>query len=304
MTDSKREEIRKLLSQRSESGARDIDSISNALKDEPEARVRRLRSDAIICIDDVEAFSDSLQAEFPGLVNFFANYKTGTPTPSKFSDEVPIVLFPSLHAAVLASLDIEKRRPAFNGPDFNRPGIFCRLPWPDESASADPEQLIGGREFPDDTFRLACQYRDLGRWFTLHYRTKGYLHPCTIADRKGRWTLDREKSSDKQYLPFQVLDFALSEFFTLYDLNDGETMSFAKRAHALWRRIYTDRIAHYDPATGKVVQLEGWDGKFSWNIGKHALANALSDPPRYAGFAPLSASDGSPLMLGPISKLR
>jgi len=302
MPDIRRERIRELLSQCSKTGARDIDSISEALKKEPEADVRRLRSKAIICIDDIKVFSNLLQADFPGLIYFFANYKVGIPTPSKFSDDVPIILFPSLHAAVLASLEIERQRPAYNGPDFNRPDIFCRLPWPDERASADPEQLIGGREFPGNVFRLACQYRDLGRWFRLHYPTKGYLYPRAPTDQKVAWILDSTKSPNEQYMPFQILDSAESEFFSLYDLNDEETMSFSKRAYALWRRTYTNKIAHYDPATGKIAQPEGWQGKFSWHIGKCALANALAEPPRYAGFAPCSAPDGSPLMLGPVAK--
>lgn len=299
MIDEKRTRIRELLSQQSRPGGESVERLAELLIDEPRARVRRLRSKATICMDDVKAFSGLLQAEFPGLIYFFANYKMGTPTPSKFSDDVPIALFPSLHAAVLASLEIERQRPTYNGPDFNRPDIFCRLPWPDEGASTDLEQLIGGREFPDNTFRLACQYRDLGRWFMLHYPTKGYLCPRIPADRRMAWILDPTKSPDRQYLPFEVLDSAQSEFFTLYDLNDDETMSFSKRAYALWRRTYTNRVAHYDPMTGEPVLPEGWDGKFSWDIGRRALANALAEPRRYAGFAPRSATDGSPLMLGP-----
>jgi hypothetical protein len=302
MTDEKRTRIRKHLDQLNGSTKQSAEISTERLESQPRARVHRLRSKAIISIEDVENFSKLLQVEFPGLVYFFANYKMGTPTPSKFSDDVPIVLFPSLHVAVLASLEIETQRPAYNGPNFNRPDIFCRLPWPDESTPGIAEQLIGGREFPDDAFDLAFQYRDLGRWFMLHYPTKGYLYPRMMTDPRKEWTLDDVKSVEQQYMPFQVLGSAQSEFFTLYDLNDAETTSFAKRAHALWRRIYTNKVAHYDPATGKAVQPAGWDGNFSWNVGKQALAGALSDPPRYAGFAPCSASDGSPLMLGPVAK--
>nr|WP_298681887.1 hypothetical protein [uncultured Dongia sp.] len=302
MTDEKRTSIRELLGQRGRSAKESAEKFVKDLENEPRARVRRTRSKAIISIEDIKFFSELLLAEFPDLIYFFANYKTGNPTPSKFSTDVPITLFPTLHAAILASLEIEKQRPAYNGPNFNRPDIFCRLPWPDERTAGIAEQLIGGREFPDDAYDLAFQYRDLGQWFMLHYPTKGYLYPRMMTDPRKEWTLDDVKSPEQRYMPFQVLDSAQSEFFTLYDLNDEETMSFAKRAHALWRRTYTNKVAHYDPATGEIVQPADWDGKFSWNIGKQALANALSDPPRYAGFAPRSASDGSPLMLGPVPK--
>lgn len=299
MIDEKRKRIREILRHSTSLGLSGVERIANSLKDEPKARLRRLRSRAVIGLDDVAVLSKGLGDEFPDLVYFFANYKMGTPTPSKFSDEVPIIIYRSLIEAIEASLSLEKERPEFNGPYYNRPNILCRLPWPEELASGDPERLIGGREAPSEVIDLAIEYRELGRWFMLRYETKGYLFPRAPLRADDEIKLDAVPIAGESYLPFQLLDFAESEFFTLYDSNDEETTSFAKRAYALWRRIYTSNIAHYDPADGKIVMIDNWDGAYDWNVGKRALANALDNPPRYAGFAPRPDAAGRTLMLGP-----
>ncbi len=282
-----------------------FESVAKMLEGEPEAKHRRLRSYAKINIDDVAGYSELLKKEFPDLIYFFANYKTGTPTPSKFRDDVAIILFPSLYHAVLASMDVEKERPAFNGPNFNRPDIYCRWPWPEETASADPERLIGGRDTPDDVFRLALQYRDEGRWFSFHFRGDGYVDPRQPNLRYRLSVLDRSKLPTDAYPEMAVLTGGESEFFAVYDLNDPVTTAFAKRAHALWRRIATKVVAVYDPIVGKIVEPSNWSGRHRRSIGKRALEGALKTPPRYADFAftPLDGySEGPALMIGP--KLR
>lgn len=321
-------------------GLQHLDEVQMLLKDEPRARVRRLRSGAIINLDDVAAYSDLLWREFPDLVYFFANYKSGTPTPDKFAANVPVRLFSSLKESVKAALVVEVERPAYNGPNFNRPDVFVRWPWPEELASGDPERLIAGREFPDDVFDLALQYRDVGRWFSFHFRARGYSDPRAS---KGNPRLDldsRSRMAPDSYPDFEVLDTVESEFFALYDLNDAETMAFAKRAHALWRRISTKNVALYDPVTRGIAELDpddwtrslpmepgplsralGFKPRFTrdmpvpnpekWthrrSIGKQALAGALETPPRYAAFAFTPAdgkSQGPALMIGPRPKAR
>jgi len=276
-----------------------------SLKQEPEAKHRRLRSSAKIGIADVEVFSDLLKQEFPELIYFFANYKTGTPTPSKFPDTHPIILYSDLLQAIKAALDVERDKPAFNGPNFNRPNIYCRWPWPDEIHSADPERLIGGRDEASDVFRLALQYRDDGRWFSFHYKTDDYVDP-RLPNLRYRLSADeRSRLPSDRYPEMAVLSGAESEFFTCYDLNDPETTAFAKRAHALWRRIATKDVAVYDPVEREIVDLENWSGKHWRSIGKKALEGALETPARYADFAltPLDGrSDGPALMIGPKSK--
>jgi hypothetical protein len=302
--EARREHI-DLVIQRLEKRPQDLYWAIDALKSEPEAKHRRLRSSARINISDVGVFSQLLKQEFPELVYFFANYKTGTPTPSKFSESYPITLYGTLLEATLAAIEVEEDKPAFNGPNFNRPDVFVRWPWPDELVSSDPEILIGGRNFPDDTFRLALQYRDLGRWFLFHYRTNGCVDP-RLADREYRPPLlDRSKLSVEAYPDLTVLKGSDSEFFAVYDLNDPETTAFAKRAHALWRRIATKEVSVYDPIAGGVVEPSNWRGRHWRPVGKRALEGALETPPCYADFAftPLDGrGDGPALMIGP--KLR
>lgn len=318
-----------------DTGLQHLGEVQAMLKNEPRACRRRLRSGAVICLDDVAAYSCLLKQEFPDLVYFFANYKTGTPTPSKFANDVPIRLFASLEEAVKAALDVEAERPAYNGPGFNRPDVFVRWPWPEELASGDPERLIGGREFPDEVFDLALQYRDLGRWFSFRYRTKTYLDP-RLPDRDYAAPLSEiSRLSPEAYPDFKVLRNIESEFFTLYDLNDTETMAFAKRAHVLWRRTITKNVALYDPTTrgiavfgqkdwtrsvpiepGPLSRALGVTPRFTgdmpapdpekwvhrWSVGKQALAGALETPPRYVNFAFTPAdgkSEGPALTIGP-----
>ncbi|WP_374377553.1 hypothetical protein [Dongia sp.] len=277
----------------------------DSLKAEPKAKHRRLRSSAKICIEDVEVYSNLLKQEFPELIYFFANYKTGTPTPSKFSDAHPIILYGDLLQAVKAALDVERDRPPFNGPNFNRPNIYCRWPWPDEIQSADPERLIGGRDEASDVFRLALQYRDDGRWFTFHYKSDGYVDPRQPNLRYALSASERGKLPADRYPEMAVLSGAETEFFACYDLNDSETTAFAKRAHALWRRIATKDVAVYDPVEREIVDLENWRGKHWRQVGKKALEGALATPARYVDFAltPMDGrSDGPALMIGPKSK--
>jgi hypothetical protein len=299
--DGKRRFVNRLL-EWDRASARDIKDIARQLQGEEKARVRSITSPARICFQDVEVFSRLIKTEFPELVYFFANYKTDKPTPDKFPNDFPLKLFDSLANAVNAAVEVEKSRPSFNGPNFARPNIIARWPWPEERASGDPEELIGRREFPDQSFDVAIQYRAIGRWFMLRYKTNGYLYPEKPASPRDDWRLDKAPLPDRTYWPFQILDADLSEFFVLYDTNDSETTAFAKRAHALWRRICTSKVAHYDPVTWEIVHPENWDGKFAWRIGKCALADALKRPPRYAGFAPCSAENGGRLMLGPVPK--
>lgn len=276
-----------------------------SLQEEPEAKHRRLRSYAKINIQDVAVFSDLLKEEFPELVYFFANYKTGTPTPSKFPDTHPIALHSDLLQAVNAALDVERDNPSFNGPNFNRPDIYCRWPWPEEREAADPERLIGGRQTPDDTFRLALQYRDEGRWFIFRYRSKGYIDPRQENLRYALSVLERSQLPLSQYPEMTVLSGTESEFFACYDLNDSETTAFAKRAHALWRRVITKNVAVYDPITRSIVDPDSWKGKHSRSVGKKALEGALESPARYVDFAytPLdNRSIGPALMIGPKPK--
>lgn len=282
-----------------------------ALKDEPEARHRRLRSYAKINLEDVEVFSQILKQEFPDLIYFFANYKTGIPTPSKFSEDHPIALHVDLLQAVKASLDVERDRPSFNAPNFNRPNIYCRRPWPAELESGDPESLIGGRHEASDVFRLALQYRDEGRWFSFRYRSNGYIDPRDPEARFRMSVLDRSNLPVAQYPDMSVLVGQECEFFTVYDLNDPETTAFAKRAHALWRRISTKNVAAYNPVSGDIVDPENWDSKHWRSIGKRALEGALNIPAKYADFVfqpsagffgslPIVLkSDGPALMIGP-----
>jgi hypothetical protein len=306
-----------------------LGAVQTMLKDEPRARVRRLRSDAFICPDDVAVFSGLLKQEFPDLAYFFSNYKTRWPRPPKFPDDVPIVLHDSLEVAVKEALRCEREE------GLNRPDIFIRWPWPDELASGDPEQLIGRREFPDGVFDLAIQYRDVGRWFTFHYGSHCYLDPRSPeGDRRLDLSL-RSRMPLDQYPDFEILDAAPSEFFALYDLNDSETMAFAKRAHALWRRTITKDVALYDPVTRAIAEfdVEKWTRalpmepgplsralgttplfaaqngppdarkwKHHTSVGKRALAGALAMPPRYAAFAFSSfkgKTDGPALTIGP-----
>jgi hypothetical protein len=282
-----------------------FEAVAKMLSPEPQAKHRRLQSSAKIGIEDVGTYSDLLKQEFPDLIYFFANYKTGSPTPSKFPEDLPIVLFPSLYDAVQASLQIQEEQPSYNGPNFNRPDIYCRWPWPDELATADPERLIGGRDTPDDVFRLALQYRDEGRWFSFHYKSDDYVDP-RLPNLRYRLSADeRSNLPTDRYPEMSVLSGAESEFFTCYDLNDAETTAFAKRAHALWRRIATKEVAVYDPVEREIVDLENWSGKHWRSIGRKALEGALETPARYVDFAltPLDGrSDGPALMIGPKSK--
>jgi hypothetical protein len=283
----------------------DLQEAIEALKDEPEAKHRRVRSQARVNLDDIAGFSQLLKLEFPELIYFFANYKTDRPTPSKFSRDHPIALYGDLLGAIEAALEVEQKKPTFNGPNFNRPDIFVRWPWPSERQSGNPETLIGGRGFPDDTFRLALQYRDLGRWFSLRYRSSGYVDP-RLPDREYRSPLlDRSRMPVEAYPEISVLKGGDSEFFAFYDLNDPETTAFAKRAHALWRRISTRDVATYDPITCQIVEPEGWKGRHWRSVGKRALAGALEVPPRYADFAfppKPGRQDGPALMVGPKPK--
>ena len=103
-------------------------------------------------------------------------------------------------------------------------------------------------------------------------------------------------------------------FFAVYDLNDPETTAFAKRAHALWRRISAKAVSAYDPVTGDIVEPVNWEGRHWQSIGKKALEAALDVPARYADFAfqpsagffgppPIvPKSDGPALMIGPRPK--
>lgn len=330
--DKRRQFIKEVLARRRP--LLDLDETIELLKDEPEARVRRLRSSAIINLDDVAVYSALLKQEFPYLVYFFANYKTRTPRPPKFADDVSIVFHESLEEAVKEALKREKED------GLNRPDIFVRWPWPEELASADPEQLIGGREFPDEVFRLAIQYRDVGRWFTFHYSGRGYLDP-RLSEGDMRLDLSRRsKMPLSAYPDFKVLNSTSSEFFALYDLNDAETMAFAKRAHALWRRVSTTNVALYDPITRDIAVLNEKDWAHAvpmtpgtnsralgvkpkltpdmqvpdpkkWthlgSVGKQALAGALQTPPRYAAFAftPLDGKSAGPaLVIGPRPAIR
>jgi hypothetical protein len=258
------------------------------------ARIRRVRGSAILSPDDVAFYSDLLNQEFPQLIYFFANYKTGVPTPEKFAEDVPVVLYETLKGAVNAALTLEKQRP-----DWNRPDVMVRWPWPEDAFSGDVERLIGGRRFPDPTEDRAGEYRELGRWFLFQYRGKGYLHPRKSTDPRVAPVCDEVQREGVEYSGYLILDATQSEFFSLYDLSDVETKSFAQRAFILWRRISTKHVGHYDPSTHEFFDPPGWDGKYPWYVGKRALLGGLEKPPRYAGFAPKSAEDGSPLMLGP-----
>lgn len=299
--DEKRIFFNKLL-EWDRNSARDLNHIARQLKGEAKARVHSISDEARICFQDVEVYSSLLKSEFPELVYFFANYKTDFPTPDRFPANFPLKLFDNLSDAISAAVEVGASRPSFNGPNFARPNVIVRWPWPEERTSDDPEELIGRREFPDQTFDVALQYRALGRWFMLRYKTNGYLYPDRTTSPHGEWRLDKMPHPDRAYWPFQILDAGQSEFFTLYDANDVETTAFAKRAHALWRRTYTSKIAHYDPTSGEVVSPENWDGKYPWRTGKQALAGALTNPKRYAGFAERTSPDGGRLLIGPVPK--
>ena len=272
------------------------------LASEPEAKHRRLRSYAKINLDDVKVYSDLLRQEFPELIYFFANYKVGVVSMAKFPDDVPIVFFPSLYNGVMASLDHEKER---QGALFNRRYIYCRWPWPHERATNDPEHLIGGRYEPSDVFRLALQYRDEGRWFSFRYRCRGYVDPRQEYLRFGRTVLELGKLPLDQYPEISILTGQPSEFFAVYDFDDPETTAFAKRAHALWRRIATKDMAVYDPISRLIVDVPNWNGRSVGSIGRCALAGALETPARYAAYASWPSdrrNEGPALMVGPKPK--
>ncbi|WP_374377552.1 hypothetical protein [Dongia sp.] len=294
MDDEKRRWLASVLQSRS-GGAQAIARTAELLKDEPVARVRRTRGQAILCMDDVEVFSRLLYAEFPEAVYFFLNFKTGRHRPPKYPDSQPIILYPSLREAVDAAIKAPSPRPE----------VVCRWPWPEELASGDPARLIGGRDFPDDVFDLAVQYRDLGRWFSLQYASDGYVDPRTHLDGSGKpYILSRASLHPEAYPPFDLLIpgkdalSVFSEFFSLYDLNDPETTAFVKRAHALWRRLSTKAVAIYDASTGEVVEAEAQIGD-NGLIGKCALANVLDSPPRYPVWALRPPQKGAALMIGP-----
>ncbi len=292
----------------------DFDQIARELLREPEAKHHRLRSHAKIDLEDVEVFSKLLRQEFPGPVYFFANYKAGRPTPSKFSENHSITLYDDLLQAAKASLEVERVRPPFDGPDFNRPNIYCRWPWPDELNSGDPARIIGGRNEASDVFGLALQYRDDGRWFSFRYRCNRCIDSRDPKAPFRMSVLDRSKVPPERYHEIPVLTGQEGEFFAVYDLNDPETTAFAKRVHALWLRIPTKSIASFNPITGGIVESAGHDSKHWRSIGKRALEEALKTPPRYADFASqpsggllgimsiISKSEGPALMIGPRPK--
>lgn len=297
MNEEKRRWLASVL-QNHTGGAQAMARTAELLQDEPVAHVRRTRSQAILCMDDVEVFSRLLHAEFPEAVYFFMNFKTGQHRPPKYPDTQPVDLYPSLREAVEAATKAP-------GP---RPEVVCRWPWPEELASGDPERLIGGRDFPDSAFNLALQYRDLGRWFSLQYASDGYIDPRTHLDNRGQpYILRRASLSPEAYPPFELLipskdAFSVfSELFSLYDLNDPETTGFVKRVHALWRRLSTKAVAVYDASTGEVVEAKTQAGD-SGPIGKCALANVLDSPPRYPIWALRPPQKSAALMVGPKPK--
>jgi len=276
-------------------GARSLETTAKLLANEPVARVRRIRSEAVLCMDDIESYSALLRAEFPEAVYFFLNFKTGRHRPPKYPDNQTIVFYSTLHEAIEAAMAAPSPRPE----------VVCRWPWPDELASGDPERLIGGRDYPDNVFDLAVQYRALGRWFSLQYASQGYVDPRVYPDNAGKpYILRRASLSPDLYPPFELLipgESAFSkysEFFTLYDLNDPETVASAKRAHALWRRLSTSKVAVYDASTRQVVDVEALPGDNGY-IGKQALAHAREDPPRYPTWVARPVQKGAALMIGP-----
>ncbi len=294
MKEAKLKWLKSILQDRPE-GSRALESVAKQLETEPVARVRRIRSQSVLCMDDVQFFSDLLHVEFPEAVYFFLNFKTGRHRPPLYPETQPIVLHASLREAVEASMSASRPRPE----------VVCRLPWPDELVCRDPERLIGGRDYPDSVFDLAIQYRALGRWFSMDYASEGYVDPRKYRDKDGDpYILRRAFLSPELYPPFELLipgrdAFSkYSEFFTLYDLNDPETTAFAKRVNALWRRLSTNKVAVYDPSTRRVVDTEALPGDSGY-IGKQALAHALEDPPRYPTWVARSVQEGAALMIGP-----
>lgn len=297
MNEEKRKWLADVLRQRT-GGARALEHMAKLLANEPVARVRRISSEAVLCMDDIESFSALLRAEWPEAVYFFLNFKTGRHRPPKYPDDQSIVLYSTLRESVEAAM-------AAHSP---RPEIVCRWPWPEELDSGDPERLIGGREFPDAAFDLAIQYRALGRWFSVQYASEGYVDPRTHLDRAGEpYILGRGTLDPKAYPPFELLipgrdaHSPFSEFFSLYDLNDPETMAFSKRAHVLWRRLSTKAVSIYDPSTGNVVEAKAAAGD-NGLVGKKALNNVLSHPPRYPAWVLRSRQRGAALMIGPRPK--
>lgn len=304
MINKRRGFLQKLLAWDRKS-ARDLKAIERELQNEPGAKHRQLRSHAKINRDDVAEFSAVLKQEYPALVYFLANYKIDEPGRRQFPGSLPIVIHGSLLEAVKTASEDENMKKSSSRPNWNRPNIFVRWPWPEELVSGDRELLIGGRYVPDDTFRLAAQYRDEGRWFLFNCRSDGYIDPKSSQDDAEFSLHDRSRLRADAYPRFDLLAGRESEFFTFYDLNDPETTAFAKHAHALWRRIATKDVAVYDPISRNVVDPEGWSGRHWRSIGKRALAGALETPPRYADFAFLPSDgrrDGPALMVGPKPK--
>jgi hypothetical protein len=255
------------------------------------ARTKHFNMLACLCPDDIRVFSDSLLEEFPAAVYFFWNYKTDFRRPPKYPDHKPIEFFASLDEGIKAS----KLMP--NGPA--RPEVAMRLPWPEDFASGDPERLIGGRTIPGPGDYTA-ELRQFGRCIGLIDDNNGYVDARTYRQYPG----DRPILTSVGTLPpsayplFYMLSGGPACLHAYYDTADPETTAFVTKVKALWRRLYTQSVAIYNPIDDSVVLPK----VHYFYIGKHALANAVDGSKRYPCRYSRPGHQGPALMIGPRPK--
>jgi hypothetical protein len=249
-------------------------------------RIHSFNPYAVLSFEDLLVFSNLLRAEFPEAVYFCGNYKSSNRLPPQYPSDKPIEFYPSLYDGT-----------RHFGNWLKRPRIYFRVPWSEEIASYDPNELIGGRWEPVEGSD-SVQWRKFGRCADVLFQAGEYEDARTYrTGRAGSPPLIEQRGTlpSAVYPQFFTLSGIGSRLHGAYDSNDAETTAFFKRVHALWRRLSTWETALYNPITGEISQEARGE-----NYGKLALAAAIDGTKRYPGFG--LARDGAALMLGPRPK--
>lgn len=251
-------------------------------------RIHSFNPYAVLSFEDLRVFSELLRTEFPEAVYFCGNYKSSNRLPPQYPLDKPIEFYSSLYDGIRRFENWLKR-----------PRIYFRIPWPEEAANADPEELIGGRWEPADGSD-SVQWRKFGRCADVLFQAGDYIDARDYrTGRASEPPLIEERGTlpSAAYPPFFVLSGIGSRLHGAYDSNDPETSAFFKRVHAFWRRLSTWETALHNPITGEISQEARGE-----SYGKRALAAAVDGTKRYPGFG--LARAGAALMVGPRPKNR
>ena len=128
-------------------------------------------------------------------------------------------------------------------------GLALRVPWPDESASQDPERLIGGRgRYPYKDDRQV--YRRFGR---VLYLSSGICQEIVHANKSAIADITGVSARDIPDIRYFRYFMSQTSVEFLHDSSDPDMVSFVRHVRLSMRGLTTTTNACYDVITGEPV---------------------------------------------------